>query len=322
VDVHRSGPLVGCKADPDVQMEITYGPFTYYVRCVRRPPRLQTSTNWGHLRPDRWLVVAAMLSLAAHTVAMAIPVEPLPVVSFRAGPADAFVDVVVQRSIVKFELREPTPPKPMPNLSVQPPKVETALERVEGRDTEPVNKRRRKPRPPPPENLETKPETDAREELKSVSVSDFHVAGMIPHLPAVKIDARTGPIIRSGSSILRGDATRGYGVLTKSGMMALRPRGRLSEKTITRVVNQHAAEIERCYLTSLRRQPGLRGRVEVEWIVDRIGVVKTVIITYDDVGSPAIARCVRASIRTWVFPPPDGGTASVAFPFVFSNLRH
>jgi outer membrane biosynthesis protein TonB len=156
--------------------------------------------------------------------------------------------------------------------------------------------------------------------VKSVSVSDFKVSGMIEHLPAVHM-AGARPLVRGGPSILRGDPPSAAGIVNEHGAVRLRPRGRLPEKAVLRIVNANAHEIEQCYNASLRREASLRGRLEIEWIVGRIGTVSKTRVLFDDIGSPALQKCVRDAIRRWVFPPPSGGAALVSFPFQFTNLR-
>ncbi|MBW2459436.1 MAG: TonB family protein, partial [Deltaproteobacteria bacterium] len=141
------------------------------------------------------------------------------------------------------------------------------------------------------------------------------------HLPTARID-HPSSAVRGGASILRGGEAAGPGILSKDpSRMRLTPKGRLAPEAIRKVVNQHAREIERCYNASVARERGLEGRLEVEWIVDRIGTVSNTRIIYDEVGSDALKRCLRTSVKRWVFPPPRGGPARVSCPFIFSDLR-
>ena len=70
VDVHRSGPLIGCAAEFKDQIEINYGAFAIYVRCVRMPPRVGGAIHWRNVAPDRLLLTALLLSLGLHTSAI------------------------------------------------------------------------------------------------------------------------------------------------------------------------------------------------------------------------------------------------------------
>jgi len=35
-------------------------------------------------------------------------------------------------------------------------------------------------------------------------------------------------------------------------------------------------------------------------------------------GEPAVAECIKAQMDRWKFPPPEGGTVTVSFPFIFA----
>jgi hypothetical protein len=155
--------------------------------------------------------------------------------------------------------------------------------------------------------------------LASVSIADFKVASMVEHLPTVRLPANSSSALRGGASLLRGDGGLPPGIVGKGGTARQTPQGRLPDAAIKRVVSEHAREIEQCFQRVA--DSGDSGRVEAEWVVDRVGTVGQVHIIYDDVHSELLKTCMKAAIKRWVFPPPKGGPAAVTFPFVFANLR-
>ncbi len=318
VDVHRSGPLVGCLAELQDQIEINYGAFAVYVRCVRAPPRVGSALRWRSLAPDRLLLTAMLVSLGLHTGAMAVPIGELPPLSFRLPYSDDYV--VVDVSPAPDSVASPPPP-PAPRKPAPAP--EPLRESSMPSSPQPAPRPRRARPAQPAQPADPPPAAPGPSQARAVSVSDFRISGMIAHLPTVEID-RPGPSVRGGARLLRGGGrtAAGPGIFSKHpSQMRLTPKGRLAPEVVRKVVNQHAREIERCYNASLARERGLEGRVELEWVVGRVGTVAHTRIIYDEVGSDALERCLRTSIQRWVFPPPRGGTARVSFPFVFSNLR-
>jgi TonB family protein len=272
---------------------------------------------------DRWLALALAVSLTFHGAAMAVPFEPLPKLHLKPRNVTRFIDAF----IVPLETTPDPPLEPPPNLpepSPPPPPALAVLDPVEedgGPRAPPKTKRQRKPPPDAPtEKADARDEQDPRAHVKSISVSNFKVSGLIEHLPTVRL-AGAKSSIRGGASIVRGDGRPPAGIVTKHGASRTRSKGRLPPKALVRVVNANANEIERCYNASLKRQTDLHGRLEIEWVVDKNGTVSKTRIIYDDIGSPSLQRCVRAAVQSWVFPPPVGGSAVVSFPFQFTNLR-
>jgi len=93
--------------------------------------------------------------------------------------------------------------------------------------------------------------------------------------------------------------------------------GDLDKAKIQRVVNQHMHEIQRCYEVQLLGNPGLQGRMVVDWTISPNGSVTLARLVTSSIPSPALAGCVLARIRTWRFPSPTGGSVKVRYPFVF-----
>lgn len=87
---------------------------------------------------------------------------------------------------------------------------------------------------------------------------------------------------------------------------------------VNRYVRMRIKSIQGCYEKELKRNPGLKGKVVVRFVINPDGRVSEISIETNSMGDEAVAACIVNVIRSWKFPfhPPDA--AAVSFPFVFS----
>ena len=78
------------------------------------------------------------------------------------------------------------------------------------------------------------------------------------------------------------------------------------------------AAIRSCYQRALKRNPSLKGKITVRMSINTMGRVTRVDIDADTIGDPTVTSCIKGYARRWRFPPPEGGSAEVAVPFVFT----
>ncbi|MDB4985213.1 MAG: hypothetical protein JWN04_391 [Myxococcaceae bacterium] len=93
--------------------------------------------------------------------------------------------------------------------------------------------------------------------------------------------------------------------------------GYLSAEQINRVVRANQAALRYCYEAEVQRNRGLRGKVVVQWRVDRAGAVPTARVASSTLNNAAVEGCVVRQVRKWRFPQPDGGEVAVLYPFIF-----
>lgn len=93
--------------------------------------------------------------------------------------------------------------------------------------------------------------------------------------------------------------------------------GYLSPEQVDRVVRANQAALRYCYESELQRQRGLKGKLVVQWRVDRAGLVPTARVTSSTLNNSSVEGCVVRQVKKWRFPKPDGGEVSVQYPFVF-----
>ncbi len=84
------------------------------------------------------------------------------------------------------------------------------------------------------------------------------------------------------------------------------------------VMARHQGAMKNCYERSLRRDPSLRGRVNLTLVVDTSGKVTRAKASGETLHDSAINNCMEIHARTIVFPKPEGGAVRLNFPYNFS----
>ncbi len=99
-------------------------------------------------------------------------------------------------------------------------------------------------------------------------------------------------------------------------------RGGMSREAVLKVVNAHLDEVRDCYERELLHNPGLAGKILIEWLIKKNGRVKYAKIKFTNIShSSDIHECIRSQIVDWKFPKPTGGQeVVVTFPFMFENV--
>jgi TonB family protein len=93
--------------------------------------------------------------------------------------------------------------------------------------------------------------------------------------------------------------------------------GSMDKAVIRRIVRAHINEVRACYNQGLARDPGLRGRVAVQFTIGGTGSVLSAVVGESSLRDAAVGSCVTKAVRRWKFPrPPSGGLTVVTYPFV------
>jgi TonB family protein len=96
-------------------------------------------------------------------------------------------------------------------------------------------------------------------------------------------------------------------------------RGQLDKEIIRRIIRRHINEVKYCYDQALVKQPGLGGRIVVQFTIAASGVVIASTLQSSTVGSAAVENCAVLAVRRWEFPKPiGGGLVIVSYPFVLT----
>ncbi len=95
-------------------------------------------------------------------------------------------------------------------------------------------------------------------------------------------------------------------------------RGSLSKEVIRRTIQRRLNELRFCYEQELARQPDLRGRVSVKFVIAPSGAVQSALVAGSSLGAQRAETCIQQAVRRMSFPAPDGGgVVIVSYPFVF-----
>jgi len=98
-------------------------------------------------------------------------------------------------------------------------------------------------------------------------------------------------------------------------------RGSLSKSVIADVIADHIGEIRGCYEHSLVGWPDLAGSVAVKFIIQPDGSVHPAAVASTTLHHKPAECCITNAVRSWQFPPPDGGgIVVVTYPFVLEQV--
>ena len=93
--------------------------------------------------------------------------------------------------------------------------------------------------------------------------------------------------------------------------------GGLDRDAIAAVVARNMGQIRFCYEQALQGEPGLNGRVAVDFTIGGNGLVKMAGIENSTLGSKIVEDCILARLKSWKFPLPENGVdVKVSYPFV------
>jgi hypothetical protein len=169
----------------------------------------------------------------------------------------------------------------------------------------------------------------------------FKISGVVTKLPtsSVMFSRGAGVGVKADIDLLRGGKGRGAagvgpgaltggttgkrgvgGVVFQAPKHKMKVQGTLSREAIAAVVNQHLREIQYCYEKNLLLAPNLSGKVVMEWTISVAGSVSVVKTQTNTMATPAVAMCISAKIKSWIFPKPKGGVVIVSYPFIFDRV--
>ena len=121
-----------------------------------------------------------------------------------------------------------------------------------------------------------------------------------------------------GAVAVKGRAEKAVVGTVKSGGKA-EVDGSIDSKTVANTMKKSYSGIKRCYDKALLANPTLKGKVAVTFMINENGRVSNLDILEDTLKDPEVIKCIKKVIGGMRFPKPDGGPASVTFPFVFNN---
>ena len=94
--------------------------------------------------------------------------------------------------------------------------------------------------------------------------------------------------------------------------------GVLSPASIASVVGRRKSAIKSCYEKQLRHNSKLAGKVRIQFTIEQSGRVSSVKVVEDTLSDPLVGKCIANAVQRFRFDKPDGGSVTVAYPFVFA----
>ncbi|MCZ7585320.1 MAG: TonB family protein [Deltaproteobacteria bacterium] len=123
--------------------------------------------------------------------------------------------------------------------------------------------------------------------------------------------------VAGGKPVGTGDKTekKVAAKLTTTGNMS----GNIDSTSARTYIMQRIGGVRACYERQLKIDPTLSGKIAVTFTIGADGGVTGCSVASSTIGNAEVPACVCRGIQRWRFPtPPDGGSASVNYSFIFT----
>jgi hypothetical protein len=94
--------------------------------------------------------------------------------------------------------------------------------------------------------------------------------------------------------------------------------GALSKDQIAKVISAYMGQIEYCYERQLQKEPNLRGKILVNFVIGLSGAVTSATTQSSSMGNPTVESCINGVFRRMPFPSPGAGIVEATYPLVFN----
>lgn len=85
------------------------------------------------------------------------------------------------------------------------------------------------------------------------------------------------------------------------------------------VVRGKREEVKYCFQRGLSKKPNLEGQVMVQFVIGASGEVFEPTVQSSSLNHLETEQCILNRVRSWRFPPPEGGRTVVTFPFAMRS---
>lgn len=92
----------------------------------------------------------------------------------------------------------------------------------------------------------------------------------------------------------------------------------VDKASLGKYIRMRIKSVQACYEKELKRNPSLKGKIVVRFLIMTTGKVSEVSIDQNTMGDEEVASCIVNTIRRWSFPLKPEEDSPVSFPFVFS----
>jgi len=91
-----------------------------------------------------------------------------------------------------------------------------------------------------------------------------------------------------------------------------------SQSDIKRTIRRRLGGIKHCYEKRLKRNPELKGKIVIRFVIHPGGKVISVEIIENSTGDSELGRCIASRVKAIRFPPAEGGETAVTYPFILA----
>jgi outer membrane biosynthesis protein TonB len=180
---------------------------------------------------------------------------------------------------------------------------------------------------------------------KNVKSSNYKLSGLIGKAPIANAGLGTfglggggkGGGATLGAELLRGKGGGGIGALGVGGVgkgkvggtvtratarSIASTQGTVDREAVARVINSHLNEVHGCYERALLKDPGLAGKVVLEWTIGAAGRVVAAKTKSSTLRNASVEACILSNLKSWTFPAPKGGVVIITYPFLFNSVGY
>lgn len=322
------------------------------LRFVRPPDRVEAPASDGSdmaNEPVPGSIAAAILVHLFVAIMIALKTSSP---TFADVPREVWAEVEPEEPRL-VEVPEPPPPEPEP-VAEPEPEPEPEPRRAQAPPSPQKTNRRTPKGKPAPEVKKAgvlgalgklsapapgrKSMVQAASSLDAVTTpggSSFRVGALVAKGPSSDVRLGGGGggkrLTRGSAELLGGkgfarigkqSGTKVRGKVARVVTRKVQAQGQMSREEIAKVVNQHIGEIQGCYERALIAEPGLKGKLTLEWTIKTSGQVGAVKQKLSTLKSSAAVNCMMGKVKRWRFPRPRGGIVVASYPFVFSGASY
>gem|GEM_PF-355833 len=180
---------------------------------------------------------------------------------------------------------------------------------------------------------------------KNVKNSNYKLSGLIGKAPIANAGLGTFGLGGGGkgggatlvAELLRGKGGGGIGALGAGGVgkgkvggtvtratarSIASTQGTVDREAVARVINSHLNEVHGCYERALLKDPGLAGKVVLEWTIGANGRVVAAKTKSSTLRNASVESCILSNLKSWTFPAPKGGVVIITYPFLFNSVGY
>ncbi|GMU04388.1 hypothetical protein ASNO1_06400 [Corallococcus caeni] len=180
---------------------------------------------------------------------------------------------------------------------------------------------------------------------KNAKQTNYKLAGLIGKAPIANAGLGTfglggggkGGGATLGAELLRGKGGGGIGALGAGGVgkgavggtvtratarSISSTQGTVDREAVAKVINSHLNEVHGCYERALLKDPGLAGKVVLEWAIGLNGRVASAKTKSSTLRNASVEACILSSLKGWQFPAPKGGLVIITYPFLFNSVGY